>query len=426
MRCSLAITGGIVVCAVSWSWAARAEEPKAPGEPAVMREPSERFVVSDSFDEGDPFDIAIGLAYEARIARAAIGRESGDHVKRVAGFTAVTSKLLPTLEIGLYRDLALTLGFPIVLSETRELSPAGGATSGSIAAGDEALVLLPMESIERSGLEHLAFGMRATPLNQSRSADFPTWSVGAEARVAIGPTRRACTSSPAEGQVACAKPGDVDRDGQRDPGEPDLGEPATPGLARGTAGLAFSTAIGRRVRYVVPYGTVDVLVEIPLPGSLFEEASLGETLLPPVEATAGLGMAVIPWENREKFTRLDIDTRVTATYRSGGLDYSEAFDAIGASDAGSLRVLRDDSVVTGLTTVAPYGVFGLESSLVWQASAFIKLALGARVQYELSHAITDDDEGDPAYRSVISRANERLVVLDSFVGAIRVRAAVSF
>ena len=391
-----------------------------------MREPSERFVVSDAIDGDDPFDIEIGLGYEARIARAVIGREQATGVEHLARFSGVTSRLLPTLEIGLFHDLALTLGFPIVLSEIRTLSPTDDATSGSIDAGGETLVSLPLESIERSGLEHLAVGLRATPLNQSRSPAFPTWLVSAEARLAVGPTRRPCTSTPSEGQIACAKPGDVDRDGQRDPQEPDLGEPATPGLARGTAGLAFSTAVGRRVRYVEPYGSIDVLVEIPLPGSLFEEASLGEMLLPPVEATVGLGLAVLPWENREKYSRVAIDTRLTATYRSRGLDYTEAFDAIGASDAGALRVLRDDSVVTGLTTVAPRGLFGLETALVWQASAFIMLAAGARVQYELSHAITDDDEGEPAYRSVISRENERLAVLDSFVAAIRVRAAVSF
>lgn len=403
-----------------------AEEPKAPGEPSMMREPGERFVVSDAFDDDDPFDIEITLAYEARIATAKIGRESGGEVVPVAGFSSVTSRLLPTLEIGLYRDLALTLAFPIVLSDTRDLSPTHDATSGTIDAGDEALATLPVQAVERSGLEYLGAGVRATPLNQSRSRGLPTWLVSAEARLAIGPTMRACTSAPPEGQIACAKPGDVDRDGQRDNGEPDLGEPATPGLARGTAGVALMTGIARRVRYVEPYGTVDVLFEIPLPGSLFEEASLGRTLLPPVRATASLGLEVIPWENRERFSRVNIDAQLSATYRTRGLDYSEAFDAIGSSDAGSLRLQRDDSIVTGLTTVAPSGIFGAETSLAWQASSFIKLALAARLQYELDHAIADDEEGSPAYRAVISGENQRLFALDSFVVAIRARAGVSF
>ncbi len=403
--------------------AASAEEPKAIGEPVVMREPSEALVVADAADEGDPFDISIGLAYEAQIARGVIAREGGDAVAR---FSRVTSRLIPTAEIGLYRDLALTLGFPIVLSDTRDLTPARDATSGSIDADGETLVVLPMEAVERSGLEHMAFGIRAAPLNQSRVAAFPTWLLALETRLAVGPVMRPCTRTPADGQVACAKAGDVDRDGVRDPGEPDLAEAPTPGLARGTTGLYAATAIGRRVRYVEPYGVLDVLVEIPLSGSLFDEASMGQTLLPPVRASATLGLAVIPWENREKFSRVNVDTRAVVHYRSSGLDYSEAFDAIGSSAAGALRVLRDDGAVTGLTTVASYPSFAVDSSATWQASSFIKLALGVALRYDLPHAITADDEGSPAYRAAISREGNRLEARDSFRVTIGARAAVSF
>ena len=50
-----------------------------------------------------------------------------------------------------------------------------------------------------------------------------------------------------------------------------------------------------------------------------------------------MGLNVIPWEIRDQFQRVTIDFRFTGTYRSEGRDYSELFDALGSSDARSLR-----------------------------------------------------------------------------------------
>ena len=68
----------------------------------------------------------------------------------------------------------------------------------------------------------------------------------------------------------------------------------------------------------------------------------------------------------------------------------------------------------------------MDSSATWQASSFIKLALGVALRYDLPHAITADDEGSPAYRAVISGEGNRLEVRDSFLVTIAARAAVSF
>ncbi len=392
----------------------------------MMREPSDPFVVADAFDKGDPFDISIALGFQIEVAQATIGRERGGETDDVARFSRITARLLPRAEVGLFRDVAATLTFPVVLSDTRDLDPVGGATSGTIRGGDETLVVLPMNAVERSGLDYVGAGLRATPLNQSRDRSLPTWLLAVEGRFAVGPVMRACNETRPEGEKVCAKPGDIDRDGEQDPGEPDLGEETGAGLARGTAAVAFRTAISRRIRYVEPYGMFDVVVEIPLPGSLFDEASPDELVLPPVRGGASAGIVAIPWENREKFSRINIDVRLTGGFRTAGLDYSEVFDALGSSSAPSLRAPRNGTFMTGLTTVGAHAVLGGGGNVVWQASSFIKLALGAGLRYELPHALTADDETSPAYREVVSREGERLVATESFAFDFAARGEVMF
>ncbi|NUO47586.1 MAG: hypothetical protein HOV80_01885 [Polyangiaceae bacterium] len=419
-------TGAAFLTAVLVASEARADEPPVRGEPPMMREPANPFMVADAFDEDDPFDVEIALGFQLELAVATIGQEHGDDIENVARYTRLTARLLPRVEIGLYHDLAATLSFPVVLSDSRDLEPENDATSGSISADGEKLVALPMNAVERSGLDHIGAGLRWTPLNQSRDRRFPTWLLAVEGRFAVGPVMRACNDHPPTFEVKCAAPGDADRDGRRDEGEPELGEKTGAGLARGTAAVAFKTAVSRRVRYVEPYGMLDGVVEIPLPGSLFDEAALGETILPPVRGALSAGVVAIPWENREKFSRINVDMRAVAIVRSSGLDYSEVFDAIGSSDAPSLRAPEPGRITTGLTTVAAHAAFAAGANMVWQASAFIKLALGAALRYELPHALTADDETSPAFRSSISPEGRRLVVRDSFVADFNARGEVTF
>src|SRR5690606_27862221 len=116
--------------AVCWSLAAaptQADE-QAPPVP-IMREPGHVVDVMDSFDDenGDPFDIAVSLGFEYLSKRARILRESavfspglttGGFTSRntnVGRYIEQTSKLVPQLELGLYKDLALYTRIPVVL-----------------------------------------------------------------------------------------------------------------------------------------------------------------------------------------------------------------------------------------------------------------------------------------------------------------------
>jgi hypothetical protein len=135
---------------------------------------------------------------------------------------------------------------------------------------------------------------------------------------------------------------------------------------------------------------------------------------PPLQGSFALGLEVIPYEAREQFQRLTADFRFKGTYHSPGRDYSELFDALGASQATSLRTpnpasyyispATGKSVVdpssenvyfSGITEVAAYGSFTLSTSATWQAGEYIKFTLGAGFTYAQSHLITTADVCTP-------------------------------
>jgi hypothetical protein len=141
---------------------------------------------------------------------------------------------------------------------------------------------------------------------------------------------------------------------------------------------------------------------------------------------------VIPWENREKVGRLTLDMRVQGKYTSEGRDYSELYDAIGSSDADSLRVPQwaryrqnpncsttgqdmyscnpagdpisiideqsQKTYVTGLTDVQQYSTIRGQASVTWQASEYVKFNLGFGFTHDQRHGITGDQPCNPNFK----------------------------
>jgi hypothetical protein len=143
---------------------------------------------------------------------------------------------------------------------------------------------------------------------------------------------------------------------------------------------------------------------------------------PPLRGTLLFGMNVIPWEIREQFQRITLDFRFTGTYVSEGRDYSELFDALGSSDAPSLRVPnyaeyqqnpncipnspcdqapsvvnpRSEKVYfTGISDVQGHGSYRLSAEFTWQAGAYVKFHLGSGYTLIQSHFITFDQACSP-------------------------------
>jgi hypothetical protein len=445
---------------------ARATEPKKASEPRIMSEPGEVTNVVDAFDEekGDPFDVHIMLGYQYSSQSSKILREnyinqpglSGGgfttSLMNVAQFTESTSRLNTRIDVALYKDIGLYLRMPLILSNSRELNDLDGSSRAQSAVlagspkGDgsyEKLFSVPFKSPTRSGIEYLAVGFDFGIFNQARDPSKPTWVFGAEGRFTVSEPMHAC--GPTSGvnvpgsQVECADPSDINRNGKSDVTAPENNQalegsasPRKPGVSRGTTALEIHSIMSRRVKYVEPYGGFRALLEFANKGSDYGQTSLDAVLTssPPLQGWMIMGMMFHPYEHKEQFQRLTFDVRFTGAYRSEGRDYSPLFDALGSSDAPSVRrpnfsdfrapaagtIVNGRTVnsvantgsqkvyVTGLTDTAAHGSLQISGSAQFQAAEFIKFQIGAGWTYIQPHNITGDQPCNPNFKNDVSKS----------------------
>ncbi|MEO7035811.1 MAG: hypothetical protein ABI548_17885 [Polyangiaceae bacterium] len=446
---------GLGLCCAVFCLATRAaaDEPHKVTEPEVLREPAEITQVADAFDDKDVFDLNLSLGYESTWTSSVIRRDSsvsqaglggGGFTQsnlNVAQYKQTTSRLLTRADIGLYKDVALVIRVPIILSDDRQLSGIDGSEKQQTTtlAGNpgEQLFSLPFKSPTRSGIEYLAVGLDAALMNQARDFTKPTWVIGVESRFNVSEPMHACNPNgngvnQGGGQVQCAYQSDINRNGKSgefpapDPkqatgpleGRFSGGRP--PGVSRGTTGVEGHTYISRRLKYIEPYGGFRALVEFQNSSSDYGSTDLKGVLAnhPPLQGTLLFGMNVMPWEIPDQFQRITLDFRFAGTYVSEGRDYSELFDALGSSDAKSLRAPNfagyqncsncneTTSVVdpksekvyfSGITDVQQHGSYRFSTEFTWQAGAYIKFHVGGGYTLVQSHYITFDQACNPAF-----------------------------
>jgi len=443
----------LAICAVFEPGRASADEPRSVSEPLTMREPSEIVQVADAFDGEDPFDLHLSLGYQSTWTNARIYRENnirqpglttGGYTTsnlNVAKYEQHVTRLNTRADIGLYKDIALIVRMPVILSDDRELKGVDGSEANQplVLAGapGEQLFRLPFKSPTRSGIEYLAVGLDFTLMSQARDRTKPTWVIGLEGRFDIDEPMHACNENPPSGQVDCADPSDINRNGI--PGEfvengqsleGNFSGNRSPGVSRGTTGLEGHVLLSRRVKYIEPYGGFDVLFEFPTASSDYNATALRGSLVnhPPLRGTMTVGIAVIPWEIRDAFQRITIDGRFTGSYISEGRDYNELYDALGSSDAETLRnpqfsdyranpVTADagdhPSVVdpasqkvyyTGLTDVQQHGSYGFSLQATYQAGEFVKFNVGGTYTLVQGHLITYDQACNPDFNNSVDQS----------------------
>ncbi len=423
---------------------ALADEPRSAEEPVPFQESTELTRIVDAFDLGNDFDLHLSLGYGFTQEKAAIRREAGGALNsngttktiRVATYTRQVHRLEPRADFGIYHDLGLIVRMPIVLQDERYLSPASGTTysranqgaPGTGTGTSEVLFPLDHRGPVRSGIEYLALGLDLGLMSQVRSPSYPTWTLGGEVRLDISEPTHACNKHPgfvaqadpnaaAQQQVQCAYAADIDRDGVSDnvTDAPFNGH-QVPGVSRGTTGLELHSYMSKRIKYVEPYGGIHALYEIPNAGSDLDAMNVRGAVVqrPPVEGSLLAGISVIPWEVRSEAKRVVFDFRYTGTYRSEGVDYSELYDALGSSDAASLRIPQyrryaadpnntDQSVAdltsgrahfNGVTTVQENLQHKLGMEFTWQAGQYVRFKLGGSWAVTQSHLITGNQSCD--------------------------------
>jgi hypothetical protein len=405
-----------VAALVSLPRPARADEPVSAREPRLLNETGENTTVIDAFDKDDPFDANLLLTFRQQWKAANIRREtalsqgglsSGGFVgsnENVATYSQSTSILEVGADIGIFRDLALSLRLPIVLNDSRELGDLDGSAANpqrlQDPAGDQ-LFSVPFKSPSRSGVDWFGVGLNYAIYNQQRDDTKPTWVIGGESRFSIGPRLHACNDN---APIKCP-----------DPVNP-TGPSRDPGISRGMTTLIVHTIFSRRFGYVEPYLGFRAQVELPQSNSDFgATADVGGTLLnrPPVLGTFTVGTEIFPYENREAFQRLALDFKVRGTYHSPGREYSELFDALGSSQARSLRSANPGAYrggdgftsvadpnaakvfFTGVTDQQAYGSFGGAMAVTWQAGEYVKFTGGLGLTYAQSHLVTSADSCNP-------------------------------
>jgi hypothetical protein len=410
---------GVVAFAFGSIGVAHADEPVSAREPRLMQETGENTTVIDAFDKDDPFDLNLLISLRQQWKSGKIRREtslaqgglsSGGFVaatENVAKFSQSTTVLDLGADIGIFHDLALSFRLPVILADSRELADLNGSSANPQRLQDpngDQLFSVPFKSPNRSGIDQFGLALNYAIFNQAREPAMPTWVIGAETRFAIGPRIHACNDN---APIKCP-----------DPTNP-TGPSRDPGISRGMTTLALHTIASRRFGYVEPYLGFRGQIELPQSNSDFGASSdVRGTLLsrPPMLGTFTVGTEVFPWENREAFRRLALDFKVHGTYHSPGREYSELFDALGSSQARSLRDPNPggfrasadgfSSVVdpaapkvlfSGITDQGAYGSFGGSTSVTWQAGEYVKFTAGLGLTYSQHHLITSADACNPDF-----------------------------
>jgi hypothetical protein len=411
---ALGITVALLLLSVACS--VRADEPVAAREPRLMSETAEITTVADAFDEDDPFDLNLVLGFSQSWKHARIRRETqlfqpglatGGFVpatENIASYSSTTSTLLLGADIGIYKDLALIVRLPVILEWSQSLGDLNG--SQAVAAqllqdpmGGQ-LFSLPFNSPKRSGVDYLSAGLDWAIYNQQRDHTKPTWVIGVEGRLAIGTPLHACNANPSQNVAGCP--------------DPVTGQNRDPGISRGMNSILARTVWSRRFGYVEPYSGFWMQADFPTASSDFGRWNPTTNLerTPPLLGSFALGLEVVPYEQRERFQRLSADFRFRGTYHSPGRDYSELFDALGSSQAPSLRTPNPAAYManpvpggppsvadpgaqnvyfTGVTEEQAYGSFTVSAAATWQAGDYIKFTVGSAFTYAQPHLVTAAD-----------------------------------
>lgn len=428
-RLCVALLGGVLF-ALPGGAAAQSEQPD--GQLRLMREPHSYVDVIDAFDGDDPFDLNITVGFRHVREWGTLQREWGPWApggadphrhsqlwQNIARHEHVQSIIDVGLDIGIFRDLAIYGRLPIILSDTRSLTPTSDFDPRALIVdndGDEMSDLDPngvpmpplfelgsgFESPHRFGLDYIAAGLAWSIMNQNRQRELPTWILMIEGRFNVGDPLVACDGS----RCRTWSYAENERRWSFEDG------PTSAGMTRGTNALRIETRSSWRTRYVEPYAGLAFQIEWPANAERFFLPAGGLAGIvnerPPILGELTGGIAIIPWENRADWQRFTIDLRVHGRYVSEGREYSPLFDALGTSNNPYLTepaVEGDPSRSANLRTVPFFGLTDVQShaelgghlGIEVRAARYVRFALGATLWYVQPYTLTFADACNPNF-----------------------------
>lgn len=363
---------------------------------SIMAEPVGYTSVVDAFDEDDPFDFDVHVRYGRTTVESTIQREVATSGGRSSvDFTdlgtsvQVVKQLTFGLDLGVYRDLMLTLGVPFVLSDTRTIEWRRDASASS----DNFAQLLggatSFASKARFGVPGLDLGIHWGVTNQYRLRGWPTWVLLGRTHIATGDVMR-----------PCAKVDDCE-----------------PGITAGASNIELGSRWSYRRRYIEPYFGLAYIWPIVTSGETLHGKNAGRasSASPPQEGQLTVGMAIVPWEDRRRFQRFTIDLRSFVSHRTSGREASPMFDALGTSALLGERF-------TGLSDVEARVRGGIDLGLVMRAARYVRFRASVALSQSTPYLITTAPrcEGeivvDPVDSSMGSCGGEPLVPIIELPG----------
>jgi hypothetical protein len=383
--------------------------------PALAAEVTE---VATAFDDAPIVDARVGrgflfrlqLGYELERHTAAIKREVESAKALVPGvletfkdlrYASMRHIIDLRAEIGLFHNLSFHVGLPIIVADTRSLSfdqdsdspcvfppepdptcvnaqnsttvrdgllpPTGfdAENAGQGFAADQATIF---RGPRRSGVDQLHLGITWAPLHQRRDDTKPIWTLGFEARVAVGNEMTFDRANPA----------------------------ANTSVGRGVDEFRFTTAFSHRFRYLDPYMSLYYQLAKGRASSLFKDYGRGQTVVdPPQQAGLLFGFEAIPWEKPAKQQRLSIDIagQFHAIFR--GRDYSEVWEML-ASSPPLTKAMEEGGkpeAFSGITDVQNYASVGFRAGIGLRLGRYAKLRTSFGLTYQTPHFLTSADAG---------------------------------
>ncbi len=342
--------------------------------------------VLDAADGEDPFDLTLSPRFRQRREAAIIRREypcdPNASAEAQARFPRLDNRCAEPsvvfrkemeyerqintldidLRIGVFKDVELHATFPIVFSDQRILryadADAGlGADpvspeNSSVDPSDDRIVRditdngatdLNRQSfttfryfslagegnlgVQRKGFGDMTLGFAWAPFNHARDETKATLKLGFDYLLPTG----------------------------------EIAQAGNEGVGRGVHELKWTVAASKRFKYLEPYFSVNASVPFVASESLFEDVSVGQTLVEPGQrAEISFGSEFILHEKAEVGQRFVLDLGVTYGYTAEGRDYNPLSDALNSSECNGLtpdqireaiEVVRDPNQNADRTTI---------------------------------------------------------------------------
>lgn len=298
-----------------------------------------------------------------------------------------TQTLNIDLELGLWRAASFRLRLPLVLFDQTELTHADGvnAQSSSVDPGDAfpppSVFTVPFTGQQRSGLGDPTVGVRFTPLSWARDSTRPTFAIDFDLTIP---------------RLA----------------RENIKQATNEAVGEGTFVLDISTALSARPRaWVEPYFEAGASLRFASAESLFEDQGPTQTLVSPGHGMhSAFGIEFIPWENRADERSVVFDLGGGLDYRFEGREYTDLFEALGASgcdprdtqepcdlttyDRGDIDPETGERRKTdGITDVEQYALLNGWVGLRYQPLKWVRLGAHFHMGYEMPHFLTFADAG---------------------------------